>query len=79
MNECYKCKFRTDLPGSAHSQCQAGLLTLGTNKVQVVANQHGINKGWFMWPFDYDPVWLERCNVWDAMEFLKGEENVQQI
>lgn len=32
------------------------------NGVQVTANPHGVSKGWFMYPLNFDPVWLESCN-----------------
>ncbi len=31
------------------------------NPIKVTANQHGIDRGWFMWPVNFDPVWLETC------------------
>lgn len=29
--------------------------------LQIRANAHGIAKGWFNWPYNFDPVWLEAC------------------
>jgi hypothetical protein len=31
------------------------------HKLQIKANNHGILKGWFNWPVNFDPVWLENC------------------
>lgn len=31
----------------------------------VKGNQHGINNGWFCWPIDFDPVWLEECLLFE--------------
>jgi len=31
-------------------------------KLEIRANRHGIEKGWFYWPWNFDPVWLENCN-----------------
>lgn len=28
---------------------------------RVVGNYHGIRMGWFAWPFNFDPNWLEEC------------------
>ena len=53
--DCYKCKFRGELVGNAHSQCS-------NLKATVVGNKHGIENGWFFWPFNFDPVWLESCD-----------------
>ena len=32
------------------------------NPLGVRGNPHGVRKGWFAWPFSYDPIWLESCN-----------------
>lgn len=29
--------------------------------LQVKANIHGVRMGWFMYPGNFDPVWLEEC------------------
>jgi hypothetical protein len=31
-------------------------------KLNVTANPHGIRHGWFNWPFNFDPTWLESCD-----------------
>lgn len=78
---CYKCKYRKDLTWSAHSECtypeskdvspivamQYFVIGLLGNCLQ--GNRHGIEKGWFMWPVNFDPAWLEKC------EFYEGKEN----
>lgn len=28
----------------------------------IKGNPHGIKNGWFMWPFNFDPTWLEECS-----------------
>jgi len=30
--------------------------------LHVKGNPHGVAHGWFNWPFDFDPIWLEECN-----------------
>jgi len=32
------------------------------DKFQIKANPHGIKMGWFLWPINFDPIWLENCN-----------------
>ena len=32
------------------------------NPLGVKGGAHGIRKGWFCWPMNFDPVWLESCN-----------------
>ncbi len=56
---CYQCKFRGELGFSAHSSC--------TNQAATVtANPHGVKKGWFAHPFNFDPVWLETCTGFES-------------
>jgi hypothetical protein len=81
---CYECKWRGDLPGSAHSCCGhpanhnladnpllevlSIFASVGrippvdiSNELGVKGNSHGINNGWFNWPLNFDPIWLEEC------------------
>lgn len=74
MSNCYKCTYRGTVPGDAHSCCRyPGNKTdlfdvfcesnrLNMQKLNIRANLHGIEKGWFMWPTNFDPVWLENCD-----------------
>ena len=32
----------------------------------VHGHPHGIRNGWFLWPVDFDPVWLLDCNGYEA-------------
>jgi hypothetical protein len=76
---CYECKHRRGLSYSAHSECRHPVLD-GKGRVLAVAcvvssgqfapfnligNSHGIRNGWFTWPLDYDPVWLEKCDAFE--------------
>jgi hypothetical protein len=86
---CFDCKHRGRVPGSAHSSCNhpangkvnddpvlklaAILGSVGrTAPIQadtglnVKGNPTGIRRGWFNWPFNYDPVWLESCDGFTA-------------
>ena len=52
---CYTCEYREKLIGDAHSRCKNWTaITTG--------NPHGVSKGWFNWPFNFDPIWLISCN-----------------
>ncbi len=31
----------------------------------IKANYHGISRGWFHWPSNFDPTWLEECNGYE--------------
>lgn len=74
---CYKCAYRGEVPGSCHSSCNHPEAKLDANKIidilrgatpmpisklGVEGNAHGIRKGWFAWPVNFDPVWLLSCN-----------------
>jgi len=30
--------------------------------LNIKANLHGIRSGWFNWPVNFDPTWLENCD-----------------
>ena len=91
--DCYKCKWRRDIPGDAHSQCAHPILEdMGLNDpllkvfgmvgildnaflgvdimgaVGVKAVPHGVRNGWFYWPYNFDPVWLLECRLYEEVE-----------
>jgi hypothetical protein len=77
---CYQCKYRGNVPGDAHSCCtypenDTGILSMfasinaeNAKKLNVTADPHGIRSGWFMWPVNFDPIWLLTC---DGFELKK--------
>jgi len=36
-------------------------INIESSECKVTANPHGIRKGWFNHPYNFDPVWLETC------------------
>lgn len=84
---CYECKWRRDIPGDAHSECVnpavgehgilalARLVCMGENVMGVRGNQHGIKNGWFCWPINFDPVWLESCDGFSE----KGGDEIEAL
>lgn len=56
---CYSCIHRRDITGNAHSRCN-------NVNARTKGNIHGIAKGWFRWPYNFDPVWLEECDGYSA-------------
>jgi hypothetical protein len=30
-------------------------------QLKIAAVPHGVRNGWFVWPVNFDPVWLEHC------------------
>jgi len=43
------------------------MLMLGQAKLSsndedlIVLDPHGVKNGWADWPFDFDPVWVQKC------------------
>lgn len=44
------------------------------NPLGVEGNRHGIRNGWFCWPMNFDPVWLESCNGFEGKEVKDNEK-----
>jgi hypothetical protein len=38
------------------------------NPLRIVGDSHGIRQGWFVWPLNFDPVWLNACNGFEKKE-----------
>jgi len=36
--------------------------------LNIRAAEQGIRRGWFIWPVNFDPVWLESCDGFTATE-----------
>jgi hypothetical protein len=49
-------------PFTALVQIAAGIAPPGMKELDIKANRHGFMSGWFLWPSNFDPVWLENCN-----------------
>jgi hypothetical protein len=41
-----------------------GQATLSSEDGEAVKlNPHGVKNGWANWPLDFDPVWVEKCEL----------------
>lgn len=94
-NKCYDCVFRRDIPGDAHSMCAhpAAVLDSGLSimfmmqggrsptmkRLNLAGNRHGFRNGWFMWPLNFDPVWLESCDGFEAKEEMKQQNKESNV
>ena len=84
--DCYKCEHRGDLVGDCHSKCkhpstdEVGVkrITDAAIALGIQGDPHGIIKGWFNWPYNFDPIWLKRCNGFKRKEGLDGKEKSQE-
>ena len=43
-------------------------LASGADALGIRGNAHGIRCGWFNWPYNFDPTWLETCNGFTPKE-----------
>jgi len=41
--------------------------------LNIRGNPHGIQKGFFLWPLNFDPIWLENCDGFEAKTENKKE------
>lgn len=48
--DCYKCKYKQDVPGNAHIMCS-------NPDPKMTGDPHGIRNGWFIYPVLFDPIW----------------------
>jgi hypothetical protein len=51
--ECYECPHAREVPGNAHIAC-------AMPDASMTGNRHGIERGRFMYPLLFDPVWKTR-------------------
>ncbi len=40
----------------------------GAKKLNIEGDPHGIRKGWFNWPWSFDPTWPRNCSGYEAKE-----------
>jgi len=45
-----------------------GATSPASAELNIQANSHGVKMGWFMWPVNFDPVWLENCDGFKEKE-----------
>lgn len=41
---------------------------INTPELNIKANPHGVKHGWFNFPFNFDPIWLENCDGFEKRE-----------
>lgn len=71
---CYQCNHRRELVGDCHSSCghpaaspmvavlfMTGHSEFNIKQIHIRGNTHGVRSGWFNWPMNFDPIWLEIC------------------
>jgi len=33
----------------------------------VIFDPHAVEQGWASWPFNFDPIWLRFCYIWETL------------
>lgn len=46
--------------------CSPAVNVEGAKKLGIEGNPHGIASGWFNWPYNFDPTWLDNCDGHEA-------------
>ena len=60
---CRTCGYKRNIPGDAHIRCVFDWT--GQETPMPRGAECGVKKGWFCFPFNYDPVWMiGACSVW---------------
>lgn len=67
--DCTKCKWRQSIQGDEHISCGHPFSDpMNNGNLNIVGSPHGIEHGWFMWPFNFDPTWLLNCNGFEEKQ-----------
>jgi len=48
--DCYKCEHQKNISGDAQIRCN-------NPDSQMTGRSHAIHKGWFNYPYSFDPIW----------------------
>lgn len=43
-------------------------------ELHITAHKTGVQKGWFLWPANFDPVWLLTCRGFEPKETDHGKQ-----
>ena len=58
-DDCYLCKHKRDVPGNCHIRC-------AKPDPNMTGYAHGIENGWFIYPYLFDPVWkTKECSMFE--------------
>ena len=72
MGKCLNCKYKGSVPGSSH-------LTCSKKNVLVDAEEYGIKMGWFNFPYDFDPTWLNKCSGFVDKDFNFKDTSLEEL
>jgi hypothetical protein len=61
-SECYSCIHKREVPGNSHIKCVKP-------DAEMTGHSHGIKKGWFMYPYLFDPTWkTKKCANFESCQ-----------
>ncbi len=58
IHDCYTCVYKKNVPGNVHKSCT-------NTTANVEGHELGIRKGYFFWPFCFDPRWVVKCDGYE--------------
>ena len=65
MNNCHNCAYKSNIPGDTHISCRFNWAK--SNEKPPEGNLHGIRKGWYNFPMNYDPTWMiDECKKFSS-------------
>jgi len=67
------------LIATLHASRRGGPIAATKGEITVKGNPHGIKSGWFMHPINFDPVWLEECNGFEAKQSTAVSDAVGKV
>lgn len=56
----------SDNPFTLMAAMFSGDTVEATKELDIRGDANGIRNGWFMWPANFDPVWLQNCNGFES-------------
>lgn len=68
---------KDDNPFGAMAQMLTGRFRAAAQKLNVKAHPQGVRSGWFMWPANFDPVWLQNCDGFESKTEAKQIEQTK--
>ena len=76
MLPCQGCAYRRSIPGDCHNRCAFDWRQL-PDAIPTTDSQRAMQRGWFSFPFNYDPVWgpdecAARSEVQDQSKIAKS-------
>lgn len=61
---CRECIWRIEQSHTHHLACR-------NTQAEVYVSKHGYENGWAFWPWDFDPIWIVKCNNFTTIEVAK--------